>query len=142
MPDPNPDSSPRRTRGSARPGSETVRKRLQRRILSEWRGVHVPPDLSGYEKRIGDLVGKILKRAGLEDRLTNEQLAADWKDMVGEFLHRHSRPVSLSRGVLVVAVVQAAVRYDLERVHKPAILGRLQARYGPQKIRNIRFQNG
>jgi hypothetical protein len=46
-----------------------------------------------------------MKRAGIEDRLTHDQVAADWEATVGEFLAKHSRPVSLRRGTLTVAVL-------------------------------------
>jgi predicted nucleic acid-binding Zn ribbon protein len=61
---------------------------------------------------------------------------------VGEFLAKHSRPVSLRRGVLHVAVIQASVKYDLERRLKRDILLRLQEQYGKLKVKDIRFQNG
>lgn len=121
---------------------ESARRRMQRRILADWRGVYIPPDLSGYERKVGDVVGRILQRAGVADRPAHEEIAADWAAMVGDFLSRHSRPVALRRGVLQVAVVQAAVRYDLERRHKRDILERLQAQYGPAKVKDVKFLNG
>jgi predicted nucleic acid-binding Zn ribbon protein len=134
------DSEPvhRKTAQSA----ESARRRLQRKVLADWRGVYVPPDLSGYERKVGDVVGRVLKRAGIEDRLNHEEVAANWETTVGEFLAKHSRPVSLRRGVLHVAVLQASVRYDLERRWKRDILLRLQERYGPQKVRDVKFSNG
>ena len=69
-------------------GGEVVKKkgvaaadRLRRRILSEWRGVYVPPDLSGYERRIGDLVARVVQRSGVGDRLAHEEIAAEWEKM-------------------------------------------------------------
>jgi len=121
---------------------ENSRRRMQRKVLADWRGVYVPPDLTGYERKIGDVIGRVMKRAGADDRLTHEQIAADWAATVGDFLFKHSRPVSLRRGVLTVAVLQAAVRYDLERRWKKDILARLQAHYGAQKVRDVKFQNG
>lgn len=120
---------------------ESARRRMQRRVLADWRGVYVPPDLSGYERQIGDVVGRIMKRAGVEDRLSHEAVAADWAEVVGPFISQHSRPVALRRGVLQVAVIQAAVRYDLERNHKRDILARLKERYGA-KVRDVKFMNG
>jgi predicted nucleic acid-binding Zn ribbon protein len=122
--------------------AENARRRMQRKVLADWRGVYLPPDLTGYERKVGDVVGRILKRAGIEDRLNHEEVAADWTSTVGDFLAKHSRPVSLRRGVLQVAVLQAAVRYDLERRWKRDILLRLQERYGAQKVRDVKFVNG
>ena len=122
--------------------TESARRRMQRSILAEWRGIYVPPDLSGYERKVADVIGRIMKRAGIEDRLTSEEVAADWNAVVGDFLGKHSRPVSLRRGVLTVAVLQASVRYDLERNHRRDILRRLQQRYGTDRLKDVRFQNG
>jgi hypothetical protein len=115
---------------------------MQRRVLAEWRGVYVPPDLSGYEKQARDVVARILRRAGAEDRLTHERIAAEWEETVGGFLGKNSRPVALRRGVLIVAVLHAPVRYDLERRHKSDILARLRQRYGANKLRDVKFQAG
>lgn len=134
------DAMPAR-RGYAPPTPEQQRQRLRRRMLADWRGVDTPADLSGYEKPIAGLIQKVLKRAGLEDRLNHEEVAAHWAATVGEFLAKHSRPVSLRRGILHIAVVQAAVRYDMERRLKKDILTKLQERYG-EKVRGLKFENG
>jgi hypothetical protein len=48
--------------------------RLRRRILAEWRGVYVPPDLSGYERRIGDLVARVVQPTASLSSLTDGHL--------------------------------------------------------------------
>lgn len=121
---------------------ESTRRAQQRRVLADWRGVYIPPDLSGYERKVGDVVGRVLKKAGIEDRVSHEHIAAEWESTVGDFLAKHSRPVALRRGVLIVAVLQAAVRYDMERRHKRDILARLQQLYGKAKVKDVKFQNG
>ncbi len=110
-------------------------------MLADWRGVDTPADLSGYEKPIAGVIQKVLKRAGLEDRLNHEEVAAQWVSTVGDFLAKHSRPVSLRRGILHIAVAQAAVRYDMERRLKKDILTKLKERYG-ETIRGLKFENG
>jgi len=134
------DSEPANRKPANTP--ENARRRMLRKVIADWRGVYVPPDLSGYERKVGDVVGRIMKRAGVEDRLNHEEVAAEWEATVGEFLGKHSRPVSLRRGILHVAVLQASVRYDLERRWKRDILLRLQEKYGKQKVRDVKFTNG
>ena len=129
----------------ARPNSrkvESTGNTLRRRALAEWRGVQVPPDLRRFEKRIGDLVPRVMQKSGAAEKLGHTQIADAWESIVGAFIARHSRPVALRRGVLIVAVTQAAVRYDVERRHKAGILARLQERFGAETLRGIRFQNG
>jgi predicted nucleic acid-binding Zn ribbon protein len=128
----------------SRPSSrkvESAPSAQRRRALAEWRGVAVPPDLRRFEKRIGDLVPRVMQKSGAAERMGHSQIADAWESMVGAFIAKHSRPVALRRGVLTVAVTQAAVRYDVERRHKAGILERLQERFGPA-VKSLRFQNG
>ena len=64
---------------------------------------------------------------------------AAWEEAVGDFVARHSQPVGVNRKVLLVQVLQPAVHYTLERM-KGQILERLQARFGKDHIRDIRFR--
>lgn len=121
---------------------ESSKARRHRWMLTELRGIYQAPDLSGFERKIGDLVGKIMTRAGLGERLAEESVTREWGDIVGPFLASQSRPVALRAAVLQVAVLQSAVRYDLERNLKRDILRRLQDRFGRQAVKDIRFTPG
>lgn len=122
--------------------ADRERLRLRSRVLAEWRGVHAPPDLRGYERRVCDLIPGILRKAGLADRILEEEVVAEWNRIVGPFLARHSRPSGLRKGVLTVSVMSATVRYDLERNHRREILARLQEKFGGRTVRDIRFSPG
>ncbi len=111
-------------------------------MRAEWRGIYEPPDLSKFERKVGDVVAQILKRAGLEDRLAEETVQREWAGMVGPFLAGQSKPTGLRQGVLIVAVLQSAVRYDLERNLKREILQRLQTRFGRAVVKDLRFVPG
>jgi predicted nucleic acid-binding Zn ribbon protein len=134
------DAMPAR-RGYGPPGKEQKRQQGRRRLLAEWRGTDEPEDLSKWEKPIASVVQKVLQRAGLEDRLNHEEVAAHWSAVVGDFLSKHSRPVALRRAILHIAVTQPAVRYDMERRLKSDILIKLKARF-PAGIRGLKFENG
>lgn len=121
---------------------ESAEQFRRRMVLSAWRGCEQPPDLRRHERTAGQIVNKVLKRAGLGERLAEDDVAREWAGIVGEFLARHSRPVSLRGGVLRVAVLQASVRYDLERNWKRDITGKLAGRFGPTVIREVRFVTG
>jgi predicted nucleic acid-binding Zn ribbon protein len=121
---------------------ESSRRTLQRRALAEWRGIYVPPDLRKFEKRLADLIPAVIQKSGAVERSGHTRIADEWESLTGAFIARHSRPVALRRGVLIVAVTQAAVRYDLERRHKESILARLRTHFGEDVIRGLRFQNG
>lgn len=113
-----------------------------RKMRAEWRGVYEAPDLSKFERKVGDVVQQILKRAGLNDRLAEETVIREWATIVGAFLAGQSKPTGLRGGVLQVAVLQSAVRYDLERNLKREILQRLQTRFGKTVVKDMRFVPG
>lgn len=121
---------------------ESAQQLRYRRMRAEWRGVYEPPDLSKFERRVGDVVEQILKRAGLDGRLAEETVIREWAAIVGPFLAGQSKPTGLRQGVLQVAVLQSAVRYDLERNLKKEILHRLQNRFGKTVVKDLRFLPG
>lgn len=121
---------------------ETAAQLRYRKMRAEWRGVYEPPDLTKFERQVGDVVQQILKRAGLNDRLAEETVVKEWSAIVGEFLAAQSKPMGLRGGVLQVAVMQSAVRYDLERNLKREILKRLQTRFGKSVVKDLRFVPG
>lgn len=126
----------------AAPGSrpqETAKQLRYRKLRAEWRGVYEPPDLKRFERQVGDVVAQVLKRAGLDDRMAEETMIREWAGMVGDFLAAQSKPTGLRNGVLQVAVLQAAVRYDLERNLKREVLNRLQQRFGKTVVKDVRF---
>ena len=119
-----------------------VLKPLQRRVLAEWRGVDEAPDLSGFEHRMGELLLKVLEKAGLSERCLEEELAAMWVKAVGEFLANNSKPVGWKDGVLIVAVLQPAIRYSLQGPLKKQILEKMRPLMAPRQLKDIRFQLG
>jgi predicted nucleic acid-binding Zn ribbon protein len=116
--------------------AETVR----RLVLEEWRGL---PEGDGKPDRctpVADALKKLIPRLGLANLLNEEQIRAAWKEVVGEFLASHSAPVGIQRGVLTIQVLQPAIRYELDRTWKPEVLKKLQARFGANTIREVRFR--
>jgi len=83
-----------------------------------------------------------LSKLGVKERMVEDQLSEAWAEAVGPMNAMHSKPVSLNRGELVVAVAQPALKYTLERFHSAEILERMQAKFGRKTIRRIRFRVG
>lgn len=113
---------------------------IRRRVLEDWRGL--PEDVQRPERCIpaGDALKKLLHKLGLTERLNEQEIQAAWREIVGDFLARHSLPLSVRDGVLVVQVVQPAVRYELDRTWKRSILEKLQDRFGAKAVREVRFR--
>lgn len=113
---------------------------LRNKVLADWRGLAVPVERPDKCTSVGDLLKKILPKLGLNERLSEQQIMEAWHGIVGDFLARHSLPVALSGGILTVQVLQPSVRYELDRNWKSDILAKLQARFGPRIVREIRFR--
>ncbi len=65
-----------------------------------------------------------------------------WEDTVGEDIARHTRPVKLNRGELVVLVDSSSWLHELVFRYKPTILKGLKERMGEESINHIRFRMG
>lgn len=113
---------------------------LRRKILEEWRGLAEPQTKSDRCLPIKDVLGKILPKLGLSERLSEKEITEAWREVVGTFLAQHSLPVALQAGVLSIQVLQPSVRYELERSWKKEILEKLQQRFGLSVVREIRFR--
>ena len=109
------------------------------RLIEEWRGLPAgePPERLVF---LADALSECLDGLGLADQVSEEEMRAAWEELVGEFLSMHSQPAGLKRGILTIQVLQPSVRYELERSWKPKILANLQARFGAEKVRAVRFQ--
>jgi predicted nucleic acid-binding Zn ribbon protein len=115
---------------------------FRKRVLEEWRGL--PDSEEGPDRvlPIRDVLSQLAPKLGLEARLREEEVVSAWAEIVGDFFSKHSRPVKLHQGMLVVHVLQPAVLYELERQWKSLVLQKLQTRFGGKLIRELRFRLG
>lgn len=84
----------------------------------------------------------LLRKFGLEERISEEEMRERWREAVGEFFAAHSFPERLQDGCLWVRTLQPTVRYEMEVVMKREILAKLQAVFGRDCVRQIRFLHG
>lgn len=108
------------------------------RVLQEWRGLpgEPRPDRSSA---IGEVLGKLLPKLGLDSRIKEADITAAWAGIVGDFIAQHSQPERLVAGTLHVRVIQSSVRYELDRTWKPQIIRKLRDQFGEKVIRDIKF---
>jgi len=121
--------------------AELERFRRRSRVLMEWRGLPDPPDPNRNQQSTARLIPKLMARLGLADRLRDEEISAAWGLIAGDFAARFSHPQKLRRHTLVVTVSQPAVLWTLDR-SKSSLLARLQEKFGPTVIRDLKFQAG
>lgn len=91
---------------------------------------------------IREVLVQLAPKLGLESRLREEEIFAAWAEIVGDFFAKHSRPVRLHQGLLVVNVLQPTVMYELDRQWKSLILTKLKDRFGSKLIKELRFRVG
>jgi predicted nucleic acid-binding Zn ribbon protein len=127
------------------PGRRMSRKprsaKIREEILREWRGIEEPANLNAGIRPAASLVNSVLRSAGVEDGLDEDQVRAAWKELAGDFIAAHTEPVSVKGGHLVLRVTQPAMRFHLEQM-KPMLLGRIRAELGADRIRSVKFSHG
>lgn len=122
---------------SRKPRTNAIREE----ILREWRGCDEVTDLNKGISKAEHFIASILKSAGLEDGLDEDQVRSAWKELAGDFIHRHTEPVSVKNGHLVLRVTQPAMRFHLEQM-KPMLLTRIRAQLGENRIKSVKFALG
>jgi hypothetical protein len=111
------------------------------RVLRDWRGGDLPPDLTKNMSATADLMKGVLAKLKLGEGMAEEQLRAAWKDVAGDFISTQTEPVSLENGVLTLRVLQPAMRFHLEQ-SRGEILARLRKALGGTKLRQVRLTIG
>ncbi|MEM8953175.1 MAG: DUF721 domain-containing protein [Verrucomicrobiota bacterium] len=108
-------------------------------VLTEWRGTAEAPSATKNVRGMQELVPEIIDALGLQERYETAEMEVVWRELVGEFNAGLSRPVRIERRVLIIQIVQATALYHIERTLKPELLKKIQARFGEERIRDIRF---
>ena len=114
---------------------------IREEILQEWRGAEEPADLNAGIHLAKNFISAILRAAGAEDGLHEDQVRATWKELAGDFIARHTEPISVKGGNLVLRVTQPTLRFQLEQM-KPMLLTRIRTQLGEDRIKSINFQLG
>jgi predicted nucleic acid-binding Zn ribbon protein len=118
-----------------RPGS------MREEILREWRGAEEPADLNAGIHLAEKFIAAILRSAGAEDGLHEDQVRETWKELAGDFIAAHTEPLSVKGGNLILRVTQPALRFQLEQM-KPMLFKRIREQLGENKVKSIKFQLG
>ncbi len=91
--------------------------------------------------RAGELVDKLLKGLGLDERLQQYRALIIWDDVVGPQIAARTRPVRIREDVLEVNVDQPTWMQQLQLM-KPKILTRLNAELGKAAIKDLYLKRG
>jgi hypothetical protein len=115
--------------------------RIRRAVLREWRGCDEVGDPRDRVNCAADLVDTVLRSLGIRDGLHEDEVRAAWKELAGDFIARHSEPLSVKQGHLVLRVTQPTMRFHLEQM-KPMLLGRIRKQLGKGRVHSVRFTLG
>ena len=91
--------------------------------------------------RAGELVDKMLKGLGLDERLHQYRALIIWEEVVGPQIAARTRPVRIREGVLEVNVDQPTWMQQLQLM-KPKILTQLNAEMGKATIKDLYLKRG
>ncbi|MCK4509951.1 MAG: DUF721 domain-containing protein [Desulfuromonadales bacterium] len=91
--------------------------------------------------RAGDLVDKLLKGFGLDERLHQYRALIIWEEVVGPQIAARTRPVRIREGVLEVNVDQPTWMQQLQFM-KPKILKQLNAELGKATVKDLYLKRG
>ena len=91
-------------------------------------------------KKLGDVMGTVLTKAGISERIAQAQVIPDWRSLVGEQIARVTEPLSVTpQGTLFVSVTTNSWMTELSLM-EPQLLKRLNERTGKLQIKRIRWQ--
>lgn len=95
-----------------------------------------------YPQPIGDIIPKVIKKMGLNQKLKEAEVIRDWCIIVGDVIAKHCQPIKLEKACLTVNVDSSPWLNELQKFSKSIILQKLQARLGEKAVKDIRFRIG
>lgn len=104
--------------------------------LRQWRHGEPVKDPVRNIHHAGEFLDKLLEEVGASGSIEEKQLHDAWAKVAGDFIYKNSKPESLKKGVLVLRVVQPALRFQLEQM-KGKLLQNFKRELGEGVIRTI-----
>lgn len=104
--------------------------------LRQWRHGDPVKDPARNINHAGKFLDQLLEEVGASGSLEEKQLHDAWAKVAGDFISQNSKPESLKKGVLVLRVVQPALRFQLEQM-KGKLLQNFKAELGEGVIKKI-----
>jgi len=90
---------------------------------------------------IGDIMLLMMTNLGMDKRFRAEIAMLHWRQIVGEDIASHTRPLRVRRGVMTVAAKNAMWVHHLSTL-KEKIVAKINAFAGENAVRELKFQAG
>ena len=137
----NSDQNNQKAKPSRRVRGGAYASRVRRKLLTQWRGGVNPPSPVRNIHQPDEFISGLLKSIGLSDGIDETRLKESWSLVAGEFVSKHTVPESLRGGVLVLRVLQPAMKFHLQQM-SGKLLANMSRELGPGVVKQIRFQIG
>ena len=90
---------------------------------------------------IARILQDVLKRYGLQERLSERSALLRWPEVVGTEIAEHSRAVDIQDGVLTIEADHGVWRHELTLL-MPLIVEKFNQMCGQQTVTEIRWRHG
>lgn len=90
---------------------------------------------------IGDVLKDVVEQLGQTKKKDIARIFSLWPALAGKQLSRHTQPVSLRRGTLLINVDESAWLYQVN-LQKEVLLKRLKTKLGADKIQKLQLRIG
>ncbi|MDP6491603.1 MAG: DUF721 domain-containing protein [Kiritimatiellia bacterium] len=100
----------------------------------------VPPVPLEDAKPLGDVLSRVMKKAGLSEQHWAAVLEDSWPEIAGAEVARHTRPGPLRDKTLAVYVDSPVWLNELRRMGQRHLLNNLQKQFGPSKITAVNLK--
>ncbi len=91
------------------------------------------------ERPLGDIIKTVLKKHGLEEKLTETEIFASWGKIMGAPIAKYTERLSLKQGNLIVYLRSSVLRNELSYA-KTKIIRMINDELGKPAVRDIVFR--
>ncbi len=91
------------------------------------------------ERSLGDIIKDVLKRHGLEDKVTEARIFSLWEKIMGQPIAKYTNRLSLKQGCLIVYLSSSVLRNELAYA-KTKIIKMINDELGKPVIQDIVFR--
>ncbi|MBC7190074.1 DUF721 domain-containing protein, partial [Candidatus Aerophobetes bacterium] len=91
--------------------------------------------------RVGEILNNLLSQLGFESKIREMKVLKSWQEVVGKGISKHSQPVKISKGNLLVKVDSSAWINELCHL-KDKIIEKFNKLHKNEVIKDIHFRLG
>ncbi|MFA6320253.1 MAG: DUF721 domain-containing protein [Candidatus Omnitrophota bacterium] len=93
------------------------------------------------QKSIENIVKDVIKSLSGSDRVSEEEVVDAWVGAVGEKAAKHTKPVSIKKGIMTVNIDGSGWLYEVT-VRKKELLKKLEGKIKGKQVKVLRFRIG